>query len=398
MALSMGLGKTGLSLAIKDSIPGSKMLVVCPAYLVLNWKKEALKFLESPSITVFKKGSESYLPFDSEIVITSYDLAIKNEFLFEWADILICDEATHLKGMDAKRTKAIHKLVFENSIKRVHLLTGTPIKNRVEEFYSLMTLCYYNPKFKDPKFLKDFPNKISFADHFSYRKEYSKFISGRLIKILNWEGFRENRENELKDNLKGIYRSRRSSLPKCHYKDIVVSDHEDPELLEEFYSFVEGSGINPKTKCKAAQWKVPHTLNHIKELQSSGEVEGPILVFTDHRESCKELAAEFGVPPITGEMTPSNRQKMADDFQAGRIPVMVATYGSFGMGYTLTISNIIVQNDYPWVPGDMAQAEARINRIGQTRPCYVHRILGSPQDEYILNTILEKSKVLDKVF
>ena len=57
----------------------------------------------------------------------------------------------------------------------------------------------------------------------------------------------------------------------------------------------------------------------------------------------------------------------------------------------------MVFNDFSWVPGDMLQAEARINRLGQTRPCIYHRLIGSPQDHYILKTIEDKKETIMKV-
>jgi SNF2 family DNA or RNA helicase len=54
----------------------------------------------------------------------------------------------------------------------------------------------------------------------------------------------------------------------------------------------------------------------------------------------------------------------------------------------------MVFNDFPWVPGQLSQAEYRINRIGQEKQCIVHRIIGSPQDHYILKTIESKNAVI----
>ena len=154
VALVMGLGKSATAIATKMSIENSRCLVICPAYLVLNWKNEINKFAKNQVITVFKKHADVFFPVDSDFVICSYDIAVKSEILFEWANMIVIDEAHALKNMNSKRSKEIHRKVFENSIERLYLLTGTPIKNRVEEFYSLIALCNYNPRIKESAFLK----------------------------------------------------------------------------------------------------------------------------------------------------------------------------------------------------------------------------------------------------
>lgn len=92
----------------------------------------------------------------------------KAEFLFKWADILVVDEA-HLayKNPEAKRSDLLHQFILSREIKRgVMLLTGTPMANNVADFYSLIAICYYSPRFNDPEFLKKFPTYIDFAEHF----------------------------------------------------------------------------------------------------------------------------------------------------------------------------------------------------------------------------------------
>jgi intein/homing endonuclease len=303
----------------------------------------------------------------------------------------------YLKEVTTGRTEAIHRYIYENSIKRVYLLTGTPIKNRIEEYYSLISICNYNPKIEFSYFLEKFPEVVSFADHFSYRNEYEIFKGYRKIKIVNWSGLKN--EDELKGWLKDIYFTRPASYPPVTRKDVVVCDEADFELEMSFNEFVErGSeaSVLPQVKSQAAMNKTKYTIAYCKELLSSGEADS-LVIYSDHIEPAKKIAEAFGVEAITGQTRPEVRQKMASDFQFKKTQVIVATIGSFSTGVTLTRANNMVFNDYPWVPGDMEQAEHRINRIGQTRHCVYHRILGSPQDRYILETIESKMNTIKKV-
>lgn len=397
LALHMGLGKSLCAIAIKDRIKNSRCLVICPAYLIFNWKKEIEKSLDNQIITVFDKGSKVYHPVDSDFVIISYDLAMKSPFLFEWATMVVLDEATAVKNMDAKRSEAIHKYVYESSVPRLHLLTGTPIKNRVTEFYSLMCLCFYNPKIAEAPFLKEFTTQVDFSNHFSYLQEFTMERGYRYFTVQKWEGLRN--ESELKRYLKDIYFHRKSDLKPIRYLDVQLESFDDEELREAFDNYEDGvSSVAPQVKAKAALRKAPLTVAYIKGLQDRAEVEGPIVVFTDHVGSCELIAKAFNIRPIHGGIPPNIRQQMANDFQEGKIPVLVATFGSFSTGYTLTRSNFMVWNDFPWVPGDLEQAAFRINRLGQTRPCTVVRLFGSEQDAYIFETITAKDEVLRRFF
>lgn len=403
IALEMGMGKSFCFISLKERLPEERFLIICPVYLAANWKREIRKLLgDDIIVSHFKRNKDVYFPLDSDFVIVSFDIAKDNEVLFEWATCLAIDEATNIKSMSAIRTEAIHKYIYENSIKRVYPMTGTPIKNRVQEFYSLISICNYNPRTPDSPFLKRFTNEIDFADYFSFRKEFSKWMydakSARMreIRIVKWEGLQK--EDELKKWLRNIYISKKSDMPPISYRDIFVDDFDDKELLEEFnnYKKSDSGKTNSTAKAKAALRKAPLTCKYVGDLVDNWDT--PIIIFTDHVESCKFMANKFDSPPITGEMSPSQRDSHIVRFQNGEIPVLVGTYGALAHGHTLTASNLIVQNDYPWEPGSLKQADFRINRKGQTRNCHVHRLFGSEQDNYIFHTILQKQEVLDAVF
>lgn len=396
LALDMGLGKTAVALAIMEKVGGST-LVVCPAHLIPNWRAEISKFL-GPDVPVaaMSKGSDIYYVWDSDIILVSYNLVQKARHFLEWCDTLIIEEAHELKSMKAKKTEYLHKEIYENSIKRVHLLTGTPIKNRVEEFYSLIAICYYNPALADAKFLTKFPDSISFADYFSFRRQYTIEINGRRVQIVKWEGIRNI--PELKHYLKGIYLRMEASdildLPPISFKDVLISETPDLELLRVFEKHFEdedNGAVSPDKKVEAALKKVPFTTTYVKGLLE--EIDS-VIIFSDQVEPCKALASAFGVTAIHAGVSKEERHRLATDFQNGVGRVLCATIKTFSTGYTLTRSANIVENDPSWIPGDQDQMWARIVRMGQKRHCTGHRIHGSPQDRYINEAVREKRKTI----
>lgn len=376
-------------------------LVVCPSYLILNWKKEILKWAPNASVTTFRKGSEIYEPCDSDFVVISYDLVQKAEHLFDWCDMVVCDEIHNIKSMTAKRTQFIHKSVFENSVRYVHGLTGTPIKNRVKEFYSLLALMYYQPG-GPVEFLDKYPDEISFAEKFSYRQQFDIRVKSKRgaqfrMPVVKYEGLRNS--SELKSWLKGRYirlRAEKGDLPPISYKDILISDSPNKKLLAAFEAFFEGEDthlVRPDVKVEAALQKVPFTIRYVENLVETVDC---CLIYSDHKEPVKRLAAHFGVPAITGEMNPSKRAQLVNDFQKGKLDILCATIGSLKEGHDLFRSKHIVLNDLCWVPGDIFQVINRIRALGKKEPRVVHRLFGSPQDEKISAAIERKMDVINR--
>lgn len=306
----------------------------------------------------------------------------------------------NLKSMSAKRTEFIHRAVYENSVKYFHGLTGTPLKNRVREFYSILALTYYNPKGKTD-FIDKYPDEILFAEKFSYRQQYEVTVKTKRgqefrMPVVKYEGLRN--VDELKDWLKGKYiriRAGKNDLPPISYKDILISDSPNKQLLAAFNSFFDGEGthlVRPDIKVQAALQKVPFTIKYVENLVETVDC---CLIYSDHKEPIQKLAAHFGVPAITGEMPANRRAQLVADFQAGNLKYLCATIGSLKEGADLFRSKDIVLNDPCWVVGDLQQVMNRIRALGEKEPRTVHRILGSPQDEKIYGVLEEKRKIID---
>jgi SNF2 family DNA or RNA helicase len=399
IALDPGLGKSRVLIEGREKLQ-CRCVVICPSYLIQNWVKEIRKWAPPErTITVFDEGKKIRKVTNTDYVITSYDLAQKAPQLFEWADMIGLDEGHALKSMKAKRTQFIHKEIYENSIKRVHILTGTPIKNRVQEFYSLLAICFYNPNAPDSRFLSLYPSEIHFADKFSIREEYKlELPDGRRIPIVKWNGIKNI--DELKKWLDGKYiRIRdtdiRNSKP-VRYKAVQVADMNQPELLGAFTQHFENEdagSVKPDIKLQAAEKKVPFTIKYVENLLEEVDC---LLVYSDHVAPAQAIAKHFDTRAICGSMPAGMRSKMADEFQAGKGRILVATIGSLKEGKDLFRASHIVFNDYCWTPGDLKQVIKRIDRMGQKNTCTVHKILGSPQDSYISEVLEEKIKTIDK--
>ncbi|MDP2816468.1 MAG: SNF2-related protein, partial [Rectinemataceae bacterium] len=141
MGDEMGLGKTMqvITLLLSEKMgKRSPSLIIAPATLIENWRRELSAF--GPGLTVLVHVGQGRAGIHSElsgfdIVITSYDTAVRDETILSsilW-DILVIDEAQNIKTPRAQRTLSIKSLPRRVSV----AVTGTPVENSLTDLWSL---------------------------------------------------------------------------------------------------------------------------------------------------------------------------------------------------------------------------------------------------------------------
>lgn len=153
LADEVGLGKTieaGIVIAQYWAEQRRKILIVAPSSLRQQWQQEMLDRFNLHATVVDKKYVQQYRskhrhsPFEKNgIYICSYDYAHRyiEEINRGW-DLLICDEAHKLRNYYQPKTKSVAKSIAEivRFSQKVLLLTATPLQNKLEELYGLVTL------------------------------------------------------------------------------------------------------------------------------------------------------------------------------------------------------------------------------------------------------------------
>ncbi|RLN09840.1 DNA repair and recombination protein RAD54 [Panicum miliaceum] len=187
LADDMGLGKTLQSITLlytllcqgfDDKPMVKRAVIVTPTSLVSNWESEIFKWLkgrvqllalcESTRADVLS-GIESFLkPLSRlQVLIISYETFRMHSSNFERpgsCDLLICDEAHRLKNDQTLTNKALASLPCTRRI----LLSGTPMQNDLEEFFSMVN-------FTNPGVLGEA----------SYFRRYYEFILRRTNALLS---------------------------------------------------------------------------------------------------------------------------------------------------------------------------------------------------------------------
>ena len=174
----MGLGKTRQAIVgMQVAAPTGMILVVCPASLKLNWRREIRMVDPDAKIEVLGVVAEEQLY--PRWVIVNYDILAKNAERLHgipWSGVIL-DEAHFIKN-NSKRISHCLKLLGVSSDARaaligprqVYLLTGTPITNRPRDLFNLLR-CVGHPSAR---------SFISFAKRYcdAYRNDYGWVTTG----------------------------------------------------------------------------------------------------------------------------------------------------------------------------------------------------------------------------
>ena len=129
----------------------------------------------------------------------------------------------------------------------------------------------------------------------------------------------------------------------------------------------------------------------------------PLVVWVHHREVGDALA--LAVPAavartaiLRGGVSEDKRGRIVDDFQDGKIPVLVASIAAAGVGITLTAACDTTFVETDWVVSNVTQAEDRLDRFGQTRPVQVTTLVAAGTlDERIQGVLQRKTGLLDQL-
>lgn len=415
----MGLGKTIQAIGTVNADPTARsVLVICPASLKLNWKKEFTKWdTKGLTFEVIKPTTKKFPSAD--VVITNYELLSKWQQPIRdriW-NTLIVDEAHYIKNPKAQRTQEIfgrkkerRKEMNDGTIQvtpplppiqaeRRLFLTGTPIVNRPKELWPLIQAL--DPDGLGHNFMK-------------YALRYCAAFQGRF----GWDFSGASNLDELQEILRGKFMVRRLKMdvlkelpPKRRQVLVLECGDSLKELLEkekktyEQYSELlkEGDFETPafadmsRVRKEVAVAKIPFIVEH---LQGALEELDKVCVFVHHYEVVDALRDAFrdSAVHIDGRSKNEDRDAAVTRFQTDpNCKVFIGTIRAAGVGITLTASSTVIFGELDWVPGNVSQAEDRCHRIGQTDTVFIrHLVLESSLDERMAQIIVEKQEIIDK--
>jgi SWI/SNF-related matrix-associated actin-dependent regulator 1 of chromatin subfamily A len=419
VADEMGLGKTAQALAWLQLHPELRpAIIVVPASLKLNWKKEAEMWMSDPKVQVLS-GTKATLPIVGEIIIINYDI-LKNKFekYIEpitkkkkerelpntgWVDflkeikpkVIIIDEIHYIKERKTHQTKAIQKLC--KKIPHIIGLSGTPIINRPMESFNFLSIIAPN----------EFPSGWKFAQKYCGAKHNG----------FGWDFTGASHTDELHKKLTDGIMIRRmkadvlTDLPDKirSFTPVELKNEKNYRKAESnFIAYIrEMKGNKAAEKAKGAealvqieilkqvsvQEKLPACIEWIKDFL---EVNGhKLVVFANHKFVIDELMNAF--PDISvkidGSVSPDKRQGIVDTFQTDpKTRLFIGNIQAAGVGITLTAASTVAFIELPWSPGLLDQAEDRCHRIGQKDNVNIHYLLAPGTIEDRIAQLLDSKR------
>jgi len=427
IADEMGLGKTVQAIGICNAIEAKKVLVICPASIRLNWRREIRKWStinngrgEGVRTYPIIKGGDGVAPW-TNYLICSYDLT-RNEALhealrqFHW-DAIIVDEAHFLKSHTAGRTHALfgggRKLEFKNALSahsdRVIALTGTPLPNRPRECYTLAkALCW------------DAIDFMSF-DQFCYRfnpsaRMVSEDEDTGMTKIWNLE--KRGRLPELQARLRCNLMIRRlkadvlTDLPDKRYeltyiegdatiKDIIRRERMLDYTLEDLKQpGAEMFGQISTLRREMGEAKLPRAIDHIRSVLDIEEAP-KIVVFSHHKsvmDGLKQALWGYGIVEYRGGMGDKAKENSVHQFQQNpKIRIFSGQMDSAGFGVDglQDVCSRALFIEPAWVPGINDQCVDRLHRYGQHANVVAQfLVVEGSLDERVLATVFDKTHTI----
>lgn len=402
LADSMGLGKTTSAIIASLEVGSKKVLIICPATLKINWKREIENYSDKSVYIAEGKNFST----DSDFVIINYDI-IKNfhdpkkkddsQVLLANFDLVIIDEAHYIKNAQAQRTKLINDI--SKGADRLWLLSGTPMTSRPMDYFNLLSLV-------DSPVAK---NWLAYAVR--YCNGYQFKAGPRKV----WNVMGASNLEELRDRTSGLT-LRRLKEDVLDLPDKIITpvylrlkSKNYEELMGEYYDWYDKNPNESKsltvqftklTKVRQiiADEKISHTIELAENII---EQDKKVIIFCNFTDSLNKITEHFGKISVKldGSMSKPNRQHSVDEFQDNeKVKVFVSNLKAGGVGITLTAAEAVIFNDISFVPSDMAQGEDRAYRYGQKCNVLVYYpIFENTVESVIYDMVNSKKQIISTV-
>jgi hypothetical protein len=146
LADSMGLGKTASTIIAANTASMRRVLVIAPKAALTDWKRELrARHSRLRTVSVMRAG-ERWLWFEAGWALINYEILdrVAEEIRARQWDLLVIDEGHAAKEPNAKRTAMIYggmwrgKAVRPIPARKAIVISGTPLKNRIEELFTAL--------------------------------------------------------------------------------------------------------------------------------------------------------------------------------------------------------------------------------------------------------------------
>lgn len=415
IADDMGLGKTLQVIATLQklqedgALDEAKALVIVPTSLLTNWQKEISRFAPRLSVGIFH-GSKRELATDRpDVLLTTYGIARTAAAALHalaW-HVVVVDEAQNIKNPAAAQTKAVKAIPATAFI----AMSGTPVENRLSEYWSIMDFANRGYLGNLAQFVREYANPIQTQRDQHVVQRFKRVTAPFLMRRLKSD------KAIISDLPDKIVQDQYCTLTKTQtalYESVVreglksLAGESDTfkrqGLVLQMILALKQICNHPAQYLKqgqadaAASGKAVRFLELIDDIHASHE---KVLVFSQFREMGELLSSWLrerdGRAPLFlhGGVARNKRDAMVERFQNDRTErVFILSLKAGGTGLNLTAASNVIHYDLWWNPAVEAQATDRAYRIGQQRNVQVHRLITMSTFEERINDMIRAKREL----
>lgn len=419
IADEMGLGKTiqaiALALLKKDIFRLEKTLIICPASLKEQWKREIERFSNEQGLVISgpkDKRQEAYEKDNNFFKITNYEAVLRDNLVINRykPDLIILDEAQRIKNFETKTAQCIKSIPHKQSI----VISGTPLVNKLEDLYSIV-------QFSDTELFS--PLWEFAAEHFILKKDKKNKIFGyknldcihdRLKPLV----IRRKKEDVLKDLPEQV--SNNYYIELCEEQLEMHQGYVSsllPILNKKFHTPIDVRRIQQlltsmRMVCDSTflidrKTNLSPKLKELKEVLKDLVVENrrKTVIFSEWTTMTfliGKLLSELKIPFVefTGKIPVQKRQAIINEFNQNEECLVFLSTDAGGVGLNLQTADCVINFELPWNPAKLNQRIGRVMRIGQKSKCVnvVNFIAKNSIEEKIHAGIKLKQELFDGVF
>jgi len=420
IADEMGLGKTiqaiGTAVLKKGIFDFKKTLVVCPASLKEQWKKEIEKFSDEKALVIEgfpDEREKQYLDKNHYFFIVNYETILRDHLALNKAgfDFLILDEAQRIKNFETKTASSIRRLVF----KHVLIITGTPIENRLIDIFSIVSAI--NPYFFGP--LWEFSYQHCLFDPEKHNKINGYYNLQKLNKQLEPILIRREKRKVL-DQLPSVQQInvpvKLSPLQADYHasyakgiasiirkKFLTPYDLQKLQLLlasmrmvcDSTYLIDEETNESPKLE------ELKYILLEKLDVVNS---DAKIIIFSEWVKVHKLIGHilrenNIGFTELNGSVPVKLRGELIRKFETNPHCKIFLSTEAGGSGLNLQVASTLINFELPWNPAKKNQRIGRIDRLGQksNKLTVFNFITRDSIEQQIASGLLVKQSLFDGV-